>query len=93
LRRIRHDRAAPDDFLAPHGEHRRDASGKRTVGIDHEELLVGFHSVHRECRLISIFDTRISAHRLAAQIGERHRLRRRRRVGDPIGEKERPLDL
>jgi hypothetical protein len=93
FRRIGDRAAAPDDFLAAHRQHPGDASGVRTVRIDGEELLVAIDTVAVERRRVGIVDARKVADRSGAHIGNRHDVRRRRRVGRPFGQEEWTVDL
>lgn len=87
-RRIGGHTAAPGNLLAAHRDHVGDAPRIRTVRIEREELLVAGQCVEGDCRAIGIVRIAVIAHRPVANVGERHGVRRRRRIGGPLGHKE-----
>lgn len=92
-RRIRDHTTAPHDRLAADGEHRGDAPRIWTIRIKPKELLISGDRVDRERRGIGVIDAAKLTHRPVADIGERQKIRWRRRAGDPFGHEKRTLDL
>ncbi len=92
-RRVVHHAMTPRDLLAAHREHRRDALRIGTVRIDREELLIGVDRVECDGCGIGVVWTTEVAQAPVADVGQRQHVRRRRRIGGPLGEEERPVDL
>jgi hypothetical protein len=92
-RRIGNYSAAPNDLLASNRQHAGDATRIRCVRIDGEELLIAVDGVAIDRPCISIVDIAEIADRFAADLGDRHDVRRRRSVRSELGEIERAIDL
>jgi hypothetical protein len=92
-RRVVENAAAPDHLLAAHCYHRGDAWCIATSWIERQKLLVAIDRVERERGRVCIVDAGIAAHRLVAQIPDRSRVGRRRRIGRAFREQKRRVDL